>query len=165
MSGVFSVNGMKRPKLLILLIILIEGLGYLSSVIGGITGEIYNTFIKPSFFPPKWIFVFVWIILYFLMALSLYRILLIGEQGENTGRGITLFLTQLILNFLWSLIFFKFKLTGLAFIELLVLIIFIALTSLEFFQIDKTAGCIMVPYLLWAIFAAVLNFSIWCLNL
>lgn len=164
MFDLFSVNGMKRPKLLILIIILIEGIGFLSGFIGTANQAFYESLIKPSFSPPGWVFGVVWTILYFLMAVALYRILIMGEQGENTGKSLILFFTQLILNFFWPIIFFRFRLYGMALIELLILFIFILLTISEFFKIDRKAAYIMILYLLWVLFAGVLNYAFWELN-
>ncbi|KAJ49833.1 tryptophan-rich sensory protein [Clostridium tetanomorphum] len=164
MINIFNVDKEKNIKLLILLIILIEGLGFLSGFLGMASSEVYKELIKPTFSPPGWVFSIVWTILYFLMAVSLYRIILIGKKGQNVRRGIKYFIIQFVLNFLWSIIFFRFKLYGLAFIELMILLIFIILTTFEFYKNDKIAAYLMIPYIIWVSFAGVLNFSIWMLN-
>jgi len=74
------------------------------------------------------------------------------------------YFSQLILNALWSIIFFGLRKPGLAFIEIIVLWVFIFLTLIKFYQINKTAGLLLLPYLLWVTFASVLNLSVWLLN-
>ena len=69
-----------------------------------------------------------------------------------------------IFGIVWPILYFRFNLFGLAFIELIILIIFIVLTTISFFKIDKISGLCMVPYLLWSIFASVLNYFIWIFN-
>lgn len=162
--GILSVNGKRNLPLLAVLVIIIEIGGFLSGFLSGTGGEIYNSFIKPAFSPPSWIFPVVWTILYFLMALALYRILLHGQQGEDTSNAVFFFVAQLILNYIWSIIFFRFQLYGVAFLEILLLLFFIIVTTVEFAKIDKKAAWLMVPYIIWVAFAAILNYSIWMLN-
>ncbi|MBL4935711.1 tryptophan-rich sensory protein [Clostridium sp. YIM B02515] len=126
--------------------------------------ENYESFIKPSFAPPEWVFGIVWTILYLLMAIAAYRIWLKGKKEANVRKALTLYGIQLLLNFLWTIIFFRFRLIGLAFFELMLLLIFTLLTTFEFFRIDKIAGILMIPYILWVSFAGVLNFTFWMLN-
>jgi len=149
---------------LIASIIIAEGAGALSAYLGMSNRENYESFIKPSFAPPDWVFGIVWIVLYLLMAIAAYRIWLKGKKGINIRKALTLYGIQLLLNFLWTIIFFRFRLIGLAFFELMLLLIFILLTTFEFFRIDKTAGILMIPYILWVSFAGVLNFTFWMLN-
>lgn len=162
--GVLSINGRRNLPLLAMLVIIIEIGGFLSGFLSGTGGEIYNSLQKPSFSPPGWIFPVVWTVLYFLMALALYRILLHGQQGEDISNAIFFFVVQLILNYIWSIIFFRFQLYGVAFLELLLLLFFIIVTTVEFTKIDRIAGWLMVPYIIWVAFAAVLNYSIWMKN-
>jgi tryptophan-rich sensory protein len=126
--------------------------------------ETYKALIKPAFAPPSWIFGVVWPILYLLMAVAAYRIWLRGRGEISSKKALTLYGIQLFLNFMWTIIFFKLRLIGLAFFELMLLLIFILLTTFEFFRLDKTAGILMIPYILWVSFAGVLNFTLWMLN-
>ena len=120
----------------------------------------YSTLIKPSFNPPSWLFAPVWISLYTIMGISLYLVL----QKKNNRRALSFFSAQLILNALWSILFFGLQNPLLAFIEILILWLFIALTILEFRRLDRKAAHLLIPYLLWVTFAAILNLSIWRLN-
>ncbi|WP_243428140.1 TspO/MBR family protein [Clostridium rhizosphaerae] len=149
---------------LIASIIIAEGAGILSAYLGMSNRENYESFIKPSFAPPEWVFGIVWTILYLLMAIAAYRIWLKGKKEANVRKALTLYGIQLLLNFLWTIIFFRFRLIGLAFFELMLLLIFTLLTTFEFFRIDKIAGILMIPYILWVSFAGVLNFTFWMLN-
>ncbi|ERI89501.1 TspO/MBR family protein [Clostridiales bacterium oral taxon 876 str. F0540] len=157
-------NKLTNITALVLSIIIAEGAGILSAYLGMSNKENYESFIKPSFAPPDWVFGIVWPILYLLMAIAAYRIWRKGKGGVNTGKALTLYGIQLFLNFLWTIIFFRFRLIGLAFFELMLLLVFILLTTFEFFRIDKIAGILMIPYILWVSFAGVLNFTFWMLN-
>lgn len=164
LTNIFKVKGKKSVLVLIISLIITEGLGLLSAFLGMSTQSDYKYFNKPIFSPPGWVFPIVWTMLFFLMALAAYRIWLYGKQGENVKKGLILYCVQLILNFLWPIIFFKFRLYGVAFFELLLLCVFILLTIFEFNKHDKIAVYLMVPYILWVSFAGVLNYSIWMLN-
>ncbi len=97
------------------------------------------------------------------MGVSLFMIL----QSQNNGlrkKAITIFCIQLVLNFCWSFIFFKFHLIGLAFVEIILIWVSIIWMILTFSKINKTAAYLQIPYLLWVSFASVLNGAIWYLN-
>ncbi|NOH15552.1 TspO/MBR family protein [Clostridium cochlearium] len=154
----------KNIGLLLVIIIFIQGVGFLSGRLGMSNQNTYNDFVKPSFSPPGWIFPIVWGILYFLIALAFYRIIIKGKQGENINKSVIYFIIQLTLNFLWAIIFFRFKLYGFAFLELLILLVFILLSIFEFYKLDKIAAYLMIPYAIWVSFAGILNCAIWILN-
>jgi tryptophan-rich sensory protein len=141
----------------------------LAGVIGGLftassVGTWYATLTKPSFNPPNWLFSPVWITLYFLMGVALFLVWRQGLQTEGVKIALIVFGLQLALNTLWSLLFFGLKMPLLAFIEILILWCLILITILKFKKISKLAGLLLVPYLLWVSFAAVLNFFLWHLN-
>jgi tryptophan-rich sensory protein len=162
--GLFEVNGKRNIPLMVILTIIIEAGGFVSGLLSRTGSGIYNSIARPVFSPPGWVFPVVWTILYFLMAAALYRILLHGSQGKNVGNAVFFFVVQLILNYLWSPIFFGLQLYGVAFLELLLLLFFIIITTIEFAKIDKKAALLMLPYIIWVSFAAILNYSIWKLN-
>jgi tryptophan-rich sensory protein len=123
----------------------------------------FSTLKKPAFNPPDWLFGPVWITLYAMMGISLY--LIWKKSGEQDVKlPITLFIIQLILNALWTLIFFGLKSPQYAFIEIVILWIFILLCIIKFYPISVTASLLLIPYLLWVSFASVLNYSLWRLN-
>ncbi|MGB8952544.1 MAG: TspO/MBR family protein [Candidatus Aminicenantales bacterium] len=125
----------------------------------------YEGLSKPSFNPPNWIFSPVWITLYVLMGISLF---LVWQKGVGSPQGrmaLVVFFCQLALNILWSLFFFHLHLPFLAFVEILVLWLAILVTIMSFYRISKLAAVLLFPYILWVSFAAILNFSLWRLNL
>ena len=124
----------------------------------------YQTLNKPSWNPPDWIFGPVWTTLYVMMGISLYQVWRSDSSGFLKKTAIALFAAQLILNFFWSFIFFNQHQIGWAFIEIMVMWIFILLTIFAFAQVSKTAAWLLVPYISWVSFAAILNYTIWQLN-
>lgn len=164
MKNIFKVKDKFNIFNLLFFIIITNGIGYLSASFTKGADKMYEVLIKPTFSPPSIVFPIVWIILYIFMGIAIYRIWLIGKNGKNIKKAIVFFFIQLALNFLWPLIFFRFRLRAIAFLELIILIIFILLTTIQFYKKDKIAGDLMMPYILWSIFAAVLNYSIWLLN-
>ncbi len=123
----------------------------------------YKTLNKPSFTPPNWIFSPVWISLFVLMGISLF--LVWRRQGQPYVRAaLIFFFAQLILNTLWSVAFFGLKSPLLGLIDIVLLWFAILITILAFFKVSRWAGGLLLPYLLWVSFAALLNFSLWTLN-
>ena len=123
----------------------------------------YRYLHKPSFSPPNWIFGPVWTLLYLLMGVSLFLIWK-RKQNKETKEAIKWFLVQLAFNFLWSLIFFGGHQIVLALFDIVILLVAIYVTKEKFLKLDKTAGYLLLPYLLWVAFATALNLSILLLN-
>ena len=124
----------------------------------------YPTLRKPPFNPPGWVFGPVWTALYVLMGVAMHLVWSASGRSEGRGRAIRLWLAQLLLNLLWSLIFFGRRALGPAFAEILVLWIAVAATTREFAARRPLAGALLVPYLGWTTFATLLNGAIWYLN-
>lgn len=164
MFNLFKVNGKVNILALIASIFIAEGVGFLSGYLGMSNAQTYNSLVKPSFSPPSWVFGIVWPILYLLMGIAAYRVWMKGRGEIKSTKALILYGIQLTLNFMWTIIFFRWRLIGLAFFELMLLLIFILLTTFEFFRLDKVAGFLMIPYILWVSFAGVLNFTFWMLN-
>lgn len=123
----------------------------------------YQTIDKPIFNPPSWLFAPVWTVLYALMGIASYIVWLQRDiAGAKTA--LVFYGIQLFLNALWSILFFGFKNPALAFVEIIVLLITIIITTVLFWKINPWAGGLMIPYILWVSFATFLNFSIWQLN-
>ena len=121
----------------------------------------YPTLAKPGFTPPDWIFGPIWTVLYAMMAVAAWLVWRrIGWQGPT----LYLFFAQLALNLLWSILFFGLQLVGLALLDIVVLVVLIALTTVAFWRIDRPAGMLLVPYLLWVVYAGALNGAIWRMN-
>ena len=118
---------------------------------------------KPFFSPPNWLFAPVWTLLYILMGISAF---LIWKKRDNlkTKQAFIFYGIQLILNALWSIIFFGMHNPGLALLEIIILWLFILITLIKFYKINKIAGLLFIPYLLWVSFASILNYAIWMLN-
>lgn len=120
---------------------------------------------KPPLSPPAWVFPVVWTILYTLMGIASY--LVYSAKGVSSAKktsALVLYAIQLAFNFVWSLIFFNLEQYLFAFIWLCALWLLILITTVRFFGINKTAGWLMVPYLLWVTFAGYLNYAIYMLN-
>jgi tryptophan-rich sensory protein len=124
----------------------------------------YVNLSKPFFNPPNWIFGPVWTILYILMGIALYLVWINPPAKKNPHRAEMLFGVQLFLNILWSVIFFGLKNPLAAFLEIILLWAAILLTWQKFKEISKFAANLLVPYLAWVSFAAILNLAIVILN-
>ncbi len=138
--------------------------GFLSARLSGNTMEDYQNLIQPAFAPPSWVFPVVWTILYILMGIASYRIYSLGSYRPQVKSALIFYGLQLMANFLWSILFFGLQLRGIALLWLIFLWILILITTIKFYRLDKVAGLLMVPYLLWVAFAGVLNYYVWQLN-
>ena len=118
---------------------------------------------KPSFNPPSWVFGPVWTLLYALMGASAWLVWRTGDD-ERSARALRLFSIQLLLNTLWSFIFFRLRSPRWAFAEIVVLWLAIVMTLVAIWKVSRIAGLLFLPYLLWTSFALLLNFRIWRLN-
>lgn len=139
-------------------VLLCEGAGILGGVATAPSiDNWYAALSKPLFTPPGWIFAPVWILLYLLMGMSLFRAVLKRAH-------LKWFFIQLILNVLWSYLFFGLHEIGLAFAEIVVLLCAIIATIIDFSKKDKLAAQLLLPYAAWVFFATILTFSLWLLN-
>ena len=140
-------------------ILLVVGGGLL---VGFLTapGPWYEALAKPSFNPPNWLFGPVWTILYVLIAIAGWRL----WQRERTGAAMKLWWLQLVLNFLWSPVFFGLEQIGLALLIILALFATILAFLAAAWNLDRVAAWLFVPYAAWVAFASLLNASIWLLN-
>lgn len=124
----------------------------------------YLTINKPPWNPPSFVFGPVWISLYTLMGVAAYLVWQKRDVGKNVKAALVIYGIHLVVNALWSTLFFGLKNPGLAFIEILILLLFIVLTMIMFYKIRPVTLWLLLPYLAWVSFASVLNFSIWRLN-
>lgn len=120
---------------------------------------IYETANKPAFALPGYVFGVVWILLYTLMGIAAYRIYLHGKEKQEVREALFYYGVQLFLIFLWPVLFFRFALAGTALIDIILLVALIAVTTVKFCKIDKTAGLLMLPYLIWLIYTGILNYT------
>jgi benzodiazapine receptor len=138
-------------------------IGSLAIIFTGGVDWYQNVLDKPFFAPPSWLFGPAWTVLYFLMALALYLVW-VKWPAKEAKMATSLYFAQLCLNVLWSFLFFGQRSALLALVEIIILLTFIAMTTYRFYQVDRRAGYLMVPYLLWVAFATCLNAAIWIMN-
>lgn len=143
------------------------------SELAGIIGSIFTTpsidgwyagIVKPTINPPAWIFGPVWTTLFVLMGISAFLIWKTGLNRKDVKIALSIFIVQLILNTLWSIIFFGLHSPGGALIEIIFLWLAILGTIVSFAKISKPAAWLLLPYILWVSFAMYLNYAIWVLN-
>lgn len=139
------------------------GGGSLATTPQTVSGGWYGTLDKPFFTPPASVFGPVWTVLYLSMAVSAWLVWR-REGFSGAQAAMALFSAQLVLNLLWSVIFFGLEAPGLALVEIEALWTAILLTILAFSKISRPAGWLLVPYLAWVTFATALNAGIWWLN-
>lgn len=148
------------PKLL-MFIFITEASGFISSFLSGDIGLKYAQLNKPPFSPPEMIFGVVWPVLYALMGVAVYLIYRNSNKYRSAHIG---FWVQLVLNFFWTILFFKFGLFWAALAVIIALDIVVAYTIYLFGKINKAAMGLMLPYLLWILFATYLNIGFALLN-
>ena len=150
-------------KKLLISLALPLAVGGLSALISGGMGD-YKVMNQPPLSPPGWIFPIVWTILYLLMGYAAYRVSESGADQATVNKALRLYWAQLALNFLWSPVFFGLNWYLVAFFILVALWVLIYLTMNLFSQVDKLAGDLLIPYLLWVTFAGYLNFGVFLRN-
>ncbi len=150
---------MNRISSLILFLALVLGgglaLGYLTA-----PGEWYAGLTRPAFNPPAWVFAPVWTVLYVLIAIAGWRL----WERDRTGWPMRLWWAQMVLNFLWTPVFFTAHQIGLAFVVILLLLAAIIGFIVTVWRPDRVAAWLFMPYAVWVAFASLLNGSIWLLN-
>ena len=119
---------------------------------------------QPPLSPPAWLFPVVWTLLYLSMGLASYLVWVSGVSDKRRDRALTVYGLSLAANFLWPILFFTMDAWLLAFFLLLVLLALVAVSALRFSAITPPAGKLMIPYLLWLVFAGYLNLGVWVLN-
>lgn len=162
-GGILLKRTKKNRIIVFVIAILIPlAVGGLSALISREGIETYATLVKPAFAPPAIVFPIVWTVLYVLMGVSSALVALSNDPRK--GESLTVYALQLGVNFLWTPIFFLAQARLLAFFWLLLLILFVSLMIVLFARGSKIAARIQIPYLIWCVFAAALNFSVWQLN-
>ena len=124
----------------------------------------YASLQKPAFNPPNWIFAPVWTTLFIMMGVAAYLIWDKGLEKKEVRSALAIFGLQLILNVLWSVLFFGIQLPLFAFIDIIMLWASILATIIYFYRISAAAAYLLIPYILWVSFASILNLSIVILN-
>lgn len=161
------MDNFKRSDIykLIISFVIVFAIGMIGAVITSPQITIwYPSIIQPSWTPTGWVFPIVWNILYILISISLFMVLKENLQDKKVKIALSIFGIQLILNFLWSIVFFGFQsiIGGLGVI--LMLWIFILINIIVFYKISKWAGIFLIPYIVWVTIATYLNYSIYLLN-
>lgn len=158
---------MKKNKILLeifsllISIIIPVGLGALVGFLSG-SSEGYKDLILPSFAPPGIVFPILWTILYTLMGLSAYLIKEI--DSINKKNAVNTYYVSLIINLIWSFLFFKLKWLLFSALWIILLIYFVIITIIKYYKIKKVASYLQLPYLFWLFFALVLNLTIYFIN-
>ncbi len=120
--------------------------------------QVYSALEKPMLTPPAWLFPIAWTILYILMAIGASRYALKSKMISGV------YFLQLIVNYLWSIIFFNFNAYLFAFFWLLLLLVLVIVMTVQFYKVDKLAGLLKIPYILWLDFAGYLNIIVYLIN-
>lgn len=140
-------------------------------IVGGVSAgltskgmEIYGGMNKPPLSPPAWLFPVAWTILYIMMGIASYLVYASTSEQGNKVFALGLYAMQLVMNFMWSIIFFSWGTYLLAFVWLIIMWIIVIICAIGFGRIESAAGYLMVPYILWLTFAAYLNMGAYILN-
>lgn len=152
---------MKDIKRLVINIIIPLGLGTLSGLLSSSMNSL-DGINQPTFAPAPVLFPIIWTILYILMGVSAY--LIEKTNNEKKEKALKTYYISLAINLLWSFIFFKFQLFLLSTLWIILLLYFVIKMIIEYFKIKKIASYLQFPYILWLIFALILNISIYLLN-
>lgn len=124
----------------------------------------YATLVRPEIAPPNWVFAPVWTTLFLLMGIAAFLVWRRGWARRDVRLALGIFGVQLVLNVLWSFIFFGMQSPGWAALEIVFLWLAIAVTIWQFVPLSKIAAWLLAPYLAWVSFASYLNYLIWTLN-
>lgn len=149
-----------RNRFLLFLLIPLAA-GFLSALLGGNMAK-YAGQNRPPASPPAWVFPLVWTILYLFMGISSY--LVCASESQSKENAFKTYALQLFFNFFWSILFFGFSQYFLSFLWLLALLALVGIMICQFYQIRPGAAYLQIPYFLWCVFAAYLNFMVYRLN-
>lgn len=154
-----------KPVAFIINIALTLGIGALASYATASSVKTwYPTINKPSFNPPNWLFAPVWTTLYILIGIAAYLVWIKRDSIVHYPRTVAIYFIQLILNLAWSFLFFYLHEIGLALAEISLLLLSIIINAIVFYKIDKWAGLLYIPYIIWVSFATFLNYNLFILN-
>ena len=138
--------------------------GILSATITSSAMKAYASMNKPPLSPPAIVFPIAWTILYLMMGLALYLIVITPSDKNLKGTAVLLFTIQLIMNFMWSIIFFKWGQYLAAFIWLIIMLCILIICAFRFYDINRSSAYLLIPYIVWLIFASYLNMGSFILN-
>ena len=149
-----------KIKPLVVALILPLATGGLASLLSRGRMDLFGTVEKPPLSPPAWLFPVAWTILYVLMGVASYRVFTARAASAEKNRALLFYGIQLAFNFFWTLIFFNLGAYWFAFVWLAALLALIVITTMKFRRIDRPAAYLMLPYIVWVIFAGYLNLGI-----
>ncbi len=157
---------MKKEKLypILFYIFTAEGAGALSALITGNFSDFFLKYEEPPLLPPGWLFPVVWTVLYALMGCSAYLVSKTEAPKDQKERALNIYWIQLLLNFMWSIIFFRFELLWVGFIDIVLLLIAVCAMTVMFGRILPKAGYLNIPYIIWVAFATYLNLATAIIN-
>lgn len=153
-----------KPKKLIVCLAIPLTVGGLAAALSASGMRAFAVLEKPPLTPPAWVFPVVWTALYLMMGLASYLVSEAGGPRDAISAALTVYACQLALNFFWPLLFFRFALYLFAFFWLIALWLAVLAAFAFFHKLDKTAGKLLLPYLLWVTFAGYLNLGVYLLN-
>ncbi len=153
-------GGATVPALIVICTAGAAALGGLASVQAG---DFYLSLVRPAWAPPAWVFGPVWTVLYTAMAVAAWLVWR-ARARRGARRALGLYAAQLALNALWPWLFFAWRRGGLAFVEVLLLLVLVAATARAFWRVRRSAAAALVPYLLWVAFASALTWAVWRAN-
>ena len=156
----------KRIKPYVISVLIALGVGALSALVTSGNMDIYDNIVRPPLAPPSWLFPVAWGVLFVLMGIGSAIIYTMRCQTNPLLRSsaLRIYALNLVVNFLWSVIFFNFRAFLFAFIWIMLLWVIIIFMIIRFSKVSKTAAYLQIPYLLWVTFAAYLNLAIYILN-
>lgn len=159
-----TVNSSVKYKALLFSILIPLAVGGVSGfLIRGAMGEFENL-IKPPFSPPGFLFPIVWSILYILMGIACFLVYQKNTDTSEKDRALRIYALSLVLNFFWPVLFFNLKAYLLSFFLLILLLLTVLLTTAVFYRISKNAAILMIPYIVWLLYAGYLNLGVALLN-
>ncbi len=152
-------------KRLLIAIAIPELVGLLSAIITGNIGDTYKSFERPPLSPPGIVFPIVWVILYGLMGVASYIIYEeVRGDDEKRNNALLFYGLQLAVNFIWPIIFFKFEAYTASVFVIIALLVLVIITAVKFKELNNAAFWLLVPYILWLLFATYLNIGVAVLN-
>jgi len=143
-------------------VVLVNAVGSAPAALGGPGSAWFRSLAKPAIYPPPWLFGVVWPVLFTLLGVALYLIWRADDPGRRLALG--LFVAQMVCNVAWTPVFFRAQNLALALVVIGALLALAVPMGVVFRRVDRTAGLLVVPYLLWVAFAAVLNYRLLALN-
>lgn len=141
-----------------------EGIGALSALITGNFSDFFLKYEEPPLLPPGWLFPVVWTVLYAVMGYTAYLVSVADADSKMKKTALNIYWIQLLLNFMWSILFFRFELLWVGFIDIVLLLISVCAMTVMFGRILPKAGWLNVPYIIWVAFATYLNLATAIIN-